>query len=713
MSSPVPPGAEATELELDGRYLRSTVGFLVDQGTYTADAIDKTRGQAAQLLGDVVRAYEAEFGRGEVGARGTGVVRARRATETGATGQAPTGLLYGRVQSGKTLAMMTFSALALDNGFRVVIVLTTNFLKLVAQTAERFEAVEGPLVRASTRIETWNEDLDNVRTQIGTYGIVFICAKDPKHLMTLVKFLGDVGADRYPAVILDDEADQATPDTSTASRARGTHAPSSTVHRRTVRNEVEPELSVREAVPHNVFVQVTATPYALLLQNVGDPLRPSFTRLLEPGAGYTGSDAFFSADKLDGPSPPLVFVDENESQLILASDDEAPLGLQRAIAFFLLSAAAQQLTDKRRLPQNFLCHTSMKMTEHRRVAGIIRRYINRIKDELPGVVAGSGETAIRFVDAERELRKTIPDAPPLSALIDNLRDRVVRRNIFEINSNSDVEEYPPTLNFLVGGNILGRGITVENLLVTYYLRAAKITQMDTVLQHARMFGYRAKIMRYTRLYSPQSLIERFAAIHEAERELRALLRVASPSAPLAVVTPVALRATRAQVLDTRTLSAITPGQQIALPRRAPSAKPTPTVNRQIDERIEAIAASAEELGDGRKIRCTIDDLIGLVELQPYDDGDGWPSADIVAVLRSIRPRYQHHCWLYTRDTTRRDPRPRQGGLDGKERAQLGALAAPVLSLLYDTGAKSGSPHWVPSFIFPQDMPTHVFNTTHA
>lgn len=709
MSSPTVGGVE---LEWDGANLRSTVADLLGQGTYGATAIEKTRAQAAHLLSEVVRAYAQEFGPGEVGKHGSGAVRTSEA-HYGKTGQAPTGLLYGRVQSGKTLAMMTFSALALDNGFRVVIVLTTNFLKLVRQTAERFEAIEGPLVRASTSIETWADDVDNVRSQMGPRGVVFICAKDPKHLMTLVKFLNDAGASRYPAVILDDEADQATPDTSTSARSRGGHPPSSTVHRRTVRNEVEPEQSVREAVPNNVFVQVTATPYALLLQNVGDPLRPSFTCLLEPGEGYTGGEAFFSPERVEGPTPPIVFVDEAESQHLLASDELAPLGLERAITCFLLSAAAQNVLERPRVGQNFLCHTSMKMTEHRRVAGIIRRYVNRIVTELPGVVSGAGESAIRFVEAHRELAKTIGDLPPLAVLVADLVSRLPRRNIFEINSNSDVEEYPRAINFLVGGNILGRGITIENLLVTYYLRAAKISQMDTVLQHARMFGYRSKILRYTRLFSPQSLVERFAAIHEAEQELRALLAVATPEKPIAVVTPHQLRPSRANVLDTRTLSAITPGQKIHMPRRInEGGKASPAVDRQIRERLRAMPIESAER-PGTLHRCTVDDLVALTEIQPYDEGDGWPSSNIVTVLRSIAPRFQERCFVYEHAINRADLVPRQGGLHKLDLNHLKSLDAPVLSLVFDPGKAGGPPRWTPSFLFPESMPTHVFNMTES
>jgi Z1 domain-containing protein len=48
--------------------------------------------------------------------------------------------------------------------------------------------------------------------------------------------------------------------------------------------------------------------------------------------------------------------------------------------------------------------------------------------------------------------------------------------------------YGNGLNFLIGGNTLGRGIAIRDLLVTYYVREAKVSQIDTMHQHARMYG---------------------------------------------------------------------------------------------------------------------------------------------------------------------------------------------------------------------------------
>ena len=81
-------------------------------------------------------------------------------------------------------------------------------------------------------------------------------------------------------------------------------------------------------------------------------------------------------------------------------------------------------------------------------------------------------------------RRRCANPRPFRKSSERSASRLPRREIPIVNSSSDVVEFGPELNFLVGGNILGRGLTIENLLVTYYLRKAKTSQMDTVLQHA-------------------------------------------------------------------------------------------------------------------------------------------------------------------------------------------------------------------------------------
>ena len=303
-------------------------------------ALEKARDQAIDLLHTVLSTYETEVAGGEVGAGGT----ARASGVTPISGRCPTGLLYGRIQSGKTLGMITFAALAIDNGFRVVVVLTSDSVKLVEQTASRFSALDG-IVKSSTLAANWPDDVNHIRRSLPDVGLILVCQKNQAHLESLFEFLEAIDAAGYPAIIMDDEADQATLDTTVNARSSGRPNPprfGSTINRRTIQNNRPDELgrSVAESLRHFVMIQVTATPYALLLQDADSPLRPRFTKLLEPGDGYTGGEHFFSERHLEFEAAPLVIVPEGESDE-LERVNVAPEGLAASIAYFLVASGAQ------------------------------------------------------------------------------------------------------------------------------------------------------------------------------------------------------------------------------------------------------------------------------------------------------------------------------------------------------------------------------------
>lgn len=79
------------------------------------------------------------------------------------------------------------------------------------------------------------------------------------------------------------------------------------------------------------------------------------------------------------------------------------------------------------------------------------------------------------------------------------------------------------IDIFVGGNKLGRGVTIPNLITSYYGRNPKRPNSDTVLQHARMYGYRQAHIGVTRLFLPEKLAEHFRIIHQMEEALRALV----------------------------------------------------------------------------------------------------------------------------------------------------------------------------------------------
>lgn len=183
-------------------------------------AVDAALAQSTAFAEKLVEKYSESIAPGEVGIDGSGRVgnTAIRANKP------PTLLLYGRVQSGKTAAMILTTALSLDNGFRVIIVLTSDNLILVDQTASRFKALSGPRVFSTKRQDgtyEWEGLQDEIAEEVPTDGLVLVCQKNDRHLGQIMTFLQQIDAASFPTIIFDDEADAASPDTTVAARAIG------------------------------------------------------------------------------------------------------------------------------------------------------------------------------------------------------------------------------------------------------------------------------------------------------------------------------------------------------------------------------------------------------------------------------------------------------------------------------------------------------------
>ena len=611
----------------------------------------------------------------------------------------------------KTVAMIALVAAAIDNGFRSVVVLTSDNTKLVAQTAERFGSLEGTLVLDATVRDAWSNDHKHVSKYLSQSGVVFVCSKNQRRLDDLIVFLEQIGAPNYPALVLDDEGDQATLDTNLARNSRAKSKGMATVDPTAIYDLVVQRL--RASLRHHVFLQVTATPYALLLQSVGSHLRPSFTQLLEPGLGYTGGEKFFEAAQIEGPEPPLVYVDSAESQQILGGAEDAPEGLKSAIAFFLVAAGAQAVLDPDRVKsgQNFLCHTSQLRTQHRNLERLVRGYVDRVGD---GVDTESGEAFDRLHKAHIELHRTLSDPPPLDAIIDHIRRGLVGRRVVVVNAGADAEP-GKALNFIVGGNILGRGVTIENLLVTYYLREPRIGQMDTMLQHARMFGYREKLMPFTRVYLPVQLAVRFHEIHCIESRLRRQLGTADLERPVAIEKAANLKVTRSSVLDPTYID-VFDGQEQVYPTH-PDFSMSHAKYEGIRKRIQKLVGGQLST-EPQEVLIDYDELLALIDDFPYNmkgESSSWQPGVLRRVIESQRERCQGRAYLYTRKMNRTTQVFVSAVLEGAVRARLHAMDGPVFCAFRDDGqgirGVPANPFWYPTLVLDKNMPSIVVNVT--
>lgn len=244
---------------------------------------------AAQIVSAIVKTYEKAVKSGEVGQAGSGptgqLAKNRNSSRTG--------LVYGRIQSGKTRAMITSAALAFDNKFRVVVVITSNNNRLVDQTQQDFQKGLPGNIRVYSKAH-FTKEIEQAKQILasGQGGIVLICSKGTTRLDQAIKFLEKTGAKGQPAVIFDDEGDQATLDTNTLKRStKNPLVPPSKIHQLIHDPAIQ---SLRNALPRHIFVSVTGTPPGIVLQNTDNKSRPSFVELLAAGKDYLGGEAFFS-----------------------------------------------------------------------------------------------------------------------------------------------------------------------------------------------------------------------------------------------------------------------------------------------------------------------------------------------------------------------------------------------------------------------------------
>lgn len=419
------------------------------------------------------------------------------------------GLLYGLIQSGKTSILTLTSAMAVDNGFDCIVVLTTDNDPLYEQTKERVRAGLGGLTVLGKK--DW-KDPKRFGNQVKNSPFAVVCSKNGSMLNSLLGAFQAAKSKNLSILIVDDEADQASLNTKTGKPA----VPPSTINA-AISN-------FRSYFPVNTYLQVTATPQALFLQRPNHLYRPSFTVLTEPGTDYVGGEAFF------GKGATLVrIVNSNEISLLQATNQPAPKGklpdgLRKALSAFLVGASSK-IIKKASDGYAFLLHISLATRDHDYARLLLEDY----KQEA--VVALKKKSGSAYIALINELKSAYADLQQTESALADFDEIVAKiefylngANIKVINGVSDDEvKLDSKFNLFVGGNKLGRGVTIKNLLVSYYGRNPKRPRADTVLQHARMYGYRKKDLGVTRLFLPQVLADRFREIHEMESSLRSLL----------------------------------------------------------------------------------------------------------------------------------------------------------------------------------------------
>lgn len=448
------------------------------------------------------------------------------------TGKAETGLVVGYVQSGKTMSFETVIALARDNGYGLVIVLAGTKNNLRDQSEDRLKKdlgiddggehwyhLSNPTSAVKSQIES---KLVTWKKKPTKKALLITVLKHGGHLEKLAEVFKGVVLDGIPALIIDDESDQASLNTKAARIKAGLAAITdmSTTYKKI--------LKLRDALPHHSYLQYTATPQANLLLAQTDFLNPDFAELVTPGAAYTGGRAFFL-----GPSELIIDIPPREVPSPTNVVSSPPKSLLKSLRCFLLVAAQHSLTrEKRGLKgkdrnRSMMVHPAIATASHKVYKAWVDKALKGLKGLVEKLHASNPTTAASlFADEYISLAKTFPNIQPLSKLVAEMVDEIFDElNVVEVNGTPDAEKkiHWKTTRYwiLVGGAKLDRGYTVEGLCVTYMPRPLGTSPAaDTLQQRARFFGYKSNYLGLCRIYLQATVKHAFTEYVEHEEFVR-------------------------------------------------------------------------------------------------------------------------------------------------------------------------------------------------
>lgn len=449
------------------------------------------------------------------------------------------GLVLGYVQSGKTTNFTAVIAKAADAGYRFFLVLGGVHNSLRQQTQDRLNA---QLWERNPRLWFRLTDEDDFRPNANVDAllgartdqrVLAVVKKNGTRLRALRRWLAEARPETLrscPILIIDDEADQATINTARADR-------SPTTINRIIREIID-------MIPKSAYVGYTATPFANVLIDPNDEtdLYPrDFIISLPRPDKYIGPEAVFGREQLvfdpdgvvdDGhdfirevPEDELEDLRPKGSKARYEFQPEVTPSLDSALRYFLLSTAARRVRGTGNRHATALVHTSQHVDVHRKTADAIEAHMEGLARRLAG----------RDPELLDELRKmwceevarvppedwdnTVVEWPDVAALLPTVADDLT---VITDNSKSEVrlnfDDDHPRVIVAVGGNTLSRGLTLEGLAVSYFVRSA--SAYDTVLQMGRWFGYRDGYADLTRIWTTAEMAEWFHHLATVEQEIR-------------------------------------------------------------------------------------------------------------------------------------------------------------------------------------------------
>ncbi|WP_143413336.1 Z1 domain-containing protein [Glutamicibacter sp. BW78] len=441
------------------------------------------------------------------------------------------GLVLGYVQSGKTANFTATIAKAADAGYRLFIVLSGVHNSLRRQTQMRLEGQIVGLdpvnwISLTSAQSDFGNPVQALPLMAGSkLNLLAVVKKNVTRLTKLVEWLQlahEKGAlNDCPILIIDDEADQASVNT-----AKDAELNTSVIHAK---------LKQLLDFPKVTYIGYSATPFANVLANPKDVdgIYPKdFIYSLPKPSGYFGAEELFGRavteeEEQDEDRVNVIrYVPDDESAGYVVSSKvpyspSVSKSLAAAIRWFVMATAARRVRSGEVAHSSMLVHTTFRVEPQLQFVPVIKKHLKALaaqwssgdveeweeqwnQETSAEPAENHGLRTIGFGDMSRTVSDVLAD---IHVLADN-----------GVSTDRLIYGDEPATVIAVGGNTLSRGLTLEGLISSFFLR--NTTMYDSALQMGRWFGYRPGYADLPRIWTTATMAEDFRFLSDLETSIR-------------------------------------------------------------------------------------------------------------------------------------------------------------------------------------------------
>ena len=433
-------------------------------------------------------------------------------------------LLVGKVQSGKTSNLELLTALAFDNGYNLLIIYGGYDTELLRQCTERFGATfdsasgddivesDTPIVFTTNTVTKGSNPIACLTADFAVdlleegRPIIITCLKNSRVLSKVNRLLRTlVNVPNIKPFIIDDEGDQASLNTA-KKKEKGTPT----------YNAIK---AMKGILGNPLYLSVTATPQANIFQDDISALIPASVHLIQPGVGYNGASIYHLSE-----NEIIQSIAEEQSSTTISDS------LRKAIYYFIVASAIKQLMAEKKKEKlsDMIIHVDRKVSEHGALYSCVNDELKNIKaafenkdDDVDGYTFYLNKLKNSYTLYTSEVIQS--QFPFDNTLLEELAICIKKTGVILQNGlGKETKETERTKwhKIYIGGDLLQRGLTFPNLIVSYFTRFAKSGgNMDTTLQRARWFGYRSKYLDLCKIFTTDEISKEFTVLAEVEDDL--------------------------------------------------------------------------------------------------------------------------------------------------------------------------------------------------